>query len=77
MPAATFKVLKQACGWEGVQQKSIPAYRRHLTPGPLAFIFLEQLKSQRRTTPYKLRRQLISRKLVLQTADMEQFLMAA
>jgi len=51
----TFRVLKQECGWEGVQQQSIPAYRRHLTPGLLAFSYLDQLKSLRKTTPYKLR----------------------
>lgn len=58
----TFKVLKQECGWEGVQQQSIAAYRRHLTLGLLAFIFLDQFKSSRKTTPYKLRRHLISGK---------------
>ncbi len=73
----TFKVLKQECGWEGVQQKSIPAYRRHLTLGLLAFTFLDQLKSARKTTPYKLRRQLISGKLVLNPADLQHFLTAA
>lgn len=59
----TFKILKQACGREGVQQRTVSSYRRHLTLGLMAFLFLDQQKSQRRTTPYKLRRQLISGKL--------------
>lgn len=73
----TFRVLKQECGWEGVQQQSIPAYRRHLTLGLLAFIYLDQLKSHRKTTPYKLRRQLISGKLKVSELELQRFLEAA
>jgi len=73
----TFRVLKQECGWEGVQQQSIPAYRRHLTLGLLAFIYPDQLKSHRKTTPYKLRRQLISGKLKVSELELQRFLEAA
>jgi len=74
---STFRVLKQECGWEGVQQQSIPAYRRHLTLGLLAFIYLDQHKSHRKTTPYKLRRQLISGKLKVSELELQRFLEAA
>ncbi|GIW36961.1 MAG: transposase [Meiothermus sp.] len=73
----TFRVLKQECGWEGVQQQSIPAYRRHLTLGLLAFLYLDQLKSRRKTTPYKLRRLLISGKLKVSELELQRFLEAA
>ena len=74
---STFRVLQQECGWEGVQQQSIPAYRRHLTLGLLAFIYPDQLKSHRKTTPYKLRRQLISGKLKVSELELQRFLEAA
>jgi hypothetical protein len=73
----TFKVLKQACGWEGVQQRTVSSYRRHLTLGLMAFLFLDQQKSQRRTTPYKLRRHLISGKLKVSQLELQRFLEAA
>lgn len=74
---AVFKLLKQECGGQGMPPPSIPAYRRHRTLGLLAFTFLDQLQSARKTTPYKLRRSLISGKLLLNPAVPEPFLIAA
>ncbi|WP_337867270.1 hypothetical protein [Meiothermus sp.] len=74
---AAIKILNQACGWEGVQQRTVSSYRRHLTLGLMAFLFLDQQKSQRRNTPYKLRRQLISGKLKVSQLELQRFLGAA
>lgn len=76
----TFKVLK--CGWQGVRTAHSGyaanlAYRRPLTLRLRAFVCLDQQESRRETTPYKLRRPLISGKLVLDPAALEHFLTAA
>lgn len=67
----TFKTLKQACGWEGMQQRTVSSYRRHLRLGLMAFLFLDQQKSPRCTTPNKLRRQLISGRLKVSQLELQ------
>jgi Transposase DDE domain len=68
------RVLKQECGWQGCQLRSVTTYRRHLTAGLLAFLFLDSLKSKYRASHYKLRRRCISHKLVVTTDDIAAFL---
>jgi len=72
-----FRVLKQECGWQGCQLRSITAYRRHLTAGLFAFLFLDSLKTKYRASHYKLRRRCIARKLIITTNEIAAFLNAA
>jgi hypothetical protein len=73
----TIRVLKQECGWQGCQLRSIPAYRRHLQAGLLAFLFLESLKAKYRASHYKLRKKCIARKIVVTTDDVAGFFATA
>jgi hypothetical protein len=73
----TIRVLKQECGWQGCQLRSITAYRRHLQAGLLAFIYLDSLKSKYRASHYKLRKRCISRKIVVTPNDLTSFFMTA
>jgi putative transposase len=73
----TIRVLKQECGWQGCQLRSITAYRRHLLAGLLAFLYLDSLKTNYRASHYKLRKRCISRKIVVTPADIAQFFTAA
>jgi putative transposase len=73
----TIRVLKQECGWQGCQLRSITAYRRHLQAGLLAFLYLDSLKSTYRASHYKLRKKCISRKIVVTTHDIAGFFAAA
>jgi putative transposase len=69
----TFRVLKQECGWQGCQLRSITAYRRHLQAGLLAFLYLDSLKPKHRASHYKLRKRCISRRIVVTTQDIVGF----
>jgi hypothetical protein len=69
-----FRVLKQECGWQGVQQRDIHSYQNHLTYGLLAYLYLHRLKKQKRSGVYVLRRRLISGKLILHQHDLSAFL---
>jgi putative transposase len=72
-----FRVLKQACGWQGVQARRVRPYRTQLTAGVLGFIWLEPLAKTRKCSVYKLRRKLISGRLQLTEVDALEFLEAA
>lgn len=72
-----FRVLKQECGWQGCQLRSLTAYRRHLTAGLFAFLFLDSLKTKYRASHYKLRPRCIARKLIVSTDEISSFLNAA
>lgn len=67
------RVLKQECGWQGCQLRSITAYRRHLMAGLLAFLFLDSLKIKYRASHYKLRKRCVSRKIVVTPDDVAAF----
>lgn len=69
----TIRVLKQECGWQGCQLRSVTAYRRHLQAGLLAFLFLDSLKSKYRASHYKLRKRCIAHKIIVSTDDMAGF----
>jgi hypothetical protein len=69
-----FRVLKQECAWQGVQQRDIQTYNNHLTYGLLAYLYLQRLKKQKRSGVYVLRRRLISGKLILDPDDLNAFL---
>jgi putative transposase len=73
----TIRVLKQKCGWQGCQLRSITAYRRHLTAGLRAFLFLDSLKPKHRASRYKLRKRCVSRKIVVTPHDITSFFMPA
>lgn len=72
-----FRVLKQECGWQGVQARGVRAYRTQLTVGVLGFFWLTALAGARKWSVYKLRRRLISGRLRLSEADALEFLTAA
>jgi hypothetical protein len=40
-----FRILRQHCGWQAVQQRSARNYHRHLSFGVLALAYLQKLKS--------------------------------
>jgi SRSO17 transposase len=69
-----FRILKQECGWQGVQQRNIQTYTNHLTFGLLAYLYLKKLKLQTRSGVFVLRRRLISGKLTLNRDDLFAFL---
>ena len=71
-----FRVLKQECGWQGVQARQVRSYRTQLSLGVLGFLWLESLAKARRCSVYKLRRRLISGRLQLLEADALEFLNA-
>jgi hypothetical protein len=73
----TIRVLKQECGWQGCQLRSVTAYRRHLMAGLLAFLFLDSLKTKHRASHYKLRKRCISRKIFVTTDDLASFFLPA
>lgn len=70
----TFRLLKQHCGWQGVQQRSACNYHRHLTLGILALWYLHQLKLTHHTGIEILRRRLIVGKLPLDLHSLSAFL---
>ena len=72
-----FRVLKQECGWQGVQARQVRSYRTQLSLGMLGFLWLESLAKARKCSVYKLRRRLISGRLRLLEADALEFLNAA
>lgn len=72
-----FRVLKQECGWQGVQARRVRSYRTQLTAGVLGFFWLESLARTRKCSVYKLRRRLISGRLQLKEVDALEFLEAA
>jgi putative transposase len=72
-----FRVLKQECGWQGVQARQVRSYRTQLTAGVLGFFWLESLAKARKCSVYKLRRKLISGRLQLKEVDALEFLEAA
>jgi putative transposase len=72
-----FRVLKQECGWQGVQARRVRSYRTQLTAGVLGFFWLESLARTRKCSVYKLRRKLISGRLQLKEVDALEFLEAA
>lgn len=67
----TFRVLKQHCGWQAVQQRLARNYHRHLRFGMLALWYLQRLRNTHRTGIEILRRRL---KLPLDQADLSAFL---
>ena len=71
-----FRVLKQECGWQGVQARQVRSYRTQLSLGVLGFLWLESLAKARRCSVYKLRRRLISGRLQLLEANALEFLNA-
>jgi putative transposase len=72
-----FRILKQECGWQGCQLRSITAYRRHLQAGLLAFLYLDSLKPSYRASHYKLRKRCISRKIIVTPHDIAGFFVTA
>jgi putative transposase len=72
-----FRVLKQECGWQGVQARRVRSYRTQLTAGVLGFFWLESLAKDQKCSVYKLRRRLISGRLQLKEVDALEFLEAA
>jgi putative transposase len=72
-----FRVLKQECGWQGVQARRVRSYRTQLTAGVLGFFWLESLAKDRKCSVYKLRRRLISGRQALKEVDALEFLEAA
>ena len=72
-----FRVLKQECGWQGVQARQVRSYRTQLSLGVLGFLWLESLAKARKCSVYKLRRRLICGRLRLLEADALEFLEAA
>jgi putative transposase len=72
-----FRVLKQECGWQGCQLRSLTAYRRHLTAGLFAFLFLDSLKTKYRASHYKLRKRCVSRRILVTSNDVAAFFAAA
>lgn len=72
-----FRVLKQECGWQGCQLRSITAYRRHLQAGVLAFLYLDSLKPKYKASHYKLRKRCISRKISVSSHDIAAFFTTA
>jgi putative transposase len=72
-----FRVLKQECGWQGVQARRVRSYRTQLTAGVLGFFWLESLAKTRKCSVYKLRRRLIAGRVRLTESDALEFLEAA
>ena len=72
-----FRVLKQECGWQGVQARQVRSYRTQLSLGVLGFLWLESLAKARKCSVYKLRHRLICGRLRLLEADALEFLNAA
>jgi hypothetical protein len=72
-----FRVLKQECGWQGVQARQLRPIRSQLTAGVLGFFWLGLLAKTRKCSVYKLRRKLISGRLQLTEVDALEFLEAA
>jgi putative transposase len=72
-----FRILKQECGWQGVQARQVRSYRTQLTAGVLGLFWLESLAKDRKCSVYKLRRRLISGRLELNEVDALEFLGAA
>jgi putative transposase len=71
------KVLKQECGWESCQQRSLHTYRQHLHLGMFTYLLLLKLAKRHKTGVYVLRRRLIVGKLALSKADVQAFLSSA
>lgn len=71
------KVLKQECGWQHCQQRSLHAYKRHLILGMMMYLILLKLTKRHRTGVYTLRRRLIVAKLPLSTTDILGFISSA
>ena len=69
-----FRVLKQECGWQGVQQRNLKTYTHHLTLAYRPTITSQRLKPQTCSGVFVLRRRLISRKLTLHRDDLNAFL---
>jgi hypothetical protein len=69
-----FKLVKQHCGWQAVQQRTIRTYYRHLSLGIIAFIYLQKLKRKHKTGIEILRRRLVSGKLIINQSDLSDFL---
>jgi putative transposase len=72
-----FRVLKQTCGWEGCQLRSVHGYRQHLAAGVLSWLFLDRVRRSRKTSVYRVRRGHISGRVPVSKADVLEFLTAA
>jgi putative transposase len=72
-----FRGLKQTCGWEGCQLRSVRGYRQHLTAGVLSWLYLDRMRRLRRTSVYRLRRGHISGRVAVSSADVLEFLSTA
>jgi putative transposase len=72
-----FRVLKQTCGWEGCQLRSVRGYQQHLTAGIMAFLYLNQQRRLRKVSVYRLRRSHISGRVLVTKAAVLEFLSTA
>jgi hypothetical protein len=69
-----FKLLKQHCGWQAVQQRTTRSYHRHLSLGVITFLYLQKLKHKHKTGFEILRLRLVSGKLTINQHDLSAFL---
>lgn len=72
-----FRCLKQTCGWEGCQLRSVRGYRQHLAAGVMAWLFVDRERRRRKVSAYRLRRGHISGRVPVCEADVLEFLAAA
>jgi putative transposase len=72
-----FRVLKQTCGWEGCQLRSVRGYRQHLTAGILSWLYLDGVRRSKKMSVYRVRRGHISGHVPISRADVLEFLSAA
>jgi putative transposase len=72
-----FRGLKQTCGWEGCQLRSVRGYRQHLAAGVMSWLFLDRVRRLRRMSVYRLRRGHISGRVPVCKADVLDFLDSA
>lgn len=72
-----FRVLKQTCGWEGCQLRTVRGYQQHLAAGVLAFTFLQHRKKYRKISVYRLRRGHISGRIPISFDDVHNFIASA
>ena len=72
-----FRSLKQTCGWEGCQLRSVRGYRQHLAAGVLSWLYLDRVRRSRRTSVYRVRRGHISGRVPVSKADVLDFLTTA
>jgi putative transposase len=72
-----FRSLKQTCGWEGCQLRSVRGYRQHLAAGVLSWLYLDRVRRSRKTSVYRVRRGHISGRVPVSQTDVLEFLTTA